>query len=175
MFNKKRDIPRVEVFREYLRDDQNDEQAEEKSGAGEIAPVECHRDGVAAGFTECCRGDLDNPEDKRDFGDLAEDRLFPRLLHFHCLPSLRISSAMSFSRYLRAAFAVRQTLVSKTPRQPAKRTPPAANGAMTWSFMRRAATPTTMSTATARNSSSRNKPTISRQDVRSRFIRRPPA
>jgi hypothetical protein len=62
----------MEFLCKDLRDDQHDKQAEEQGGAGEIAPVERHGDGVAAGLAQRRRGDLDDPEAKGNFGDLAQ-------------------------------------------------------------------------------------------------------
>ena len=48
--------------------------AEKERGAGEIAPIERHGDGVAAGLAQRRGGDLDDPEAEGDFGNLARRR-----------------------------------------------------------------------------------------------------
>src|SRR5204863_6300079 len=58
-----------------LRGDQRDEQAEEQRRSGQIAPIERHRHGIAAGFAERRRGDLDDPEPEGDGRYLAHRRM----------------------------------------------------------------------------------------------------
>jgi len=48
-----------------------DEQRQEKRGAEEVAPIQRHGDGVAAGLAERRRRDLDDPEHQRDFGNFT--------------------------------------------------------------------------------------------------------
>ena len=55
--------------RHDLPDNEHDQQREEYRRADEIAPVQCHRNRVAAGLAERRRGDLDYPEGERDFGN----------------------------------------------------------------------------------------------------------
>jgi len=58
-----------------LRGDQRDEQAEEQRRSGQITPIERHRHGIAAGFAERRRGDLDDPEPEGDGRYLAHRRM----------------------------------------------------------------------------------------------------
>ena len=64
-----------------LRDHQCDQCAEEKSGAGQIAPAECHRYRIAAGLSQRRGGDLDNPEEQGDFRHLAPGTMRHSVMH----------------------------------------------------------------------------------------------
>ena len=55
-----------------LRDDQHDERGEEEGSSSEIAPVQRHRDSIAAGLAKRGGSYLDEPETKGDLWDLAE-------------------------------------------------------------------------------------------------------
>jgi hypothetical protein len=55
-----------------LQADQQHQCGEEQRGPGQIAPVQHHGDGVATGLAESRRRDLDDPEGKRDLGNLVE-------------------------------------------------------------------------------------------------------
>jgi hypothetical protein len=77
------------MFSPNLCDDQHDEQADEESGALKITPAERHGDGVAAGLAQRRRGDLDDPEDEGDFGDLAQRFLFQCVIHWRVRPCCR--------------------------------------------------------------------------------------
>jgi hypothetical protein len=66
----------MKLFRNDLRGHQRDQRNKEQQAAGKIPPVQCHRDGVAAGFAQSRGGDLDDPEDQRDFRHFAQDFVF---------------------------------------------------------------------------------------------------
>ena len=61
----------MKLFRENLPDDEDDEGCEEYRRSDQVAPAEGHRDRVTPGLAECRGGDLDDPEDDGDFGNLA--------------------------------------------------------------------------------------------------------
>ena len=62
-----------------LHHDGSSEDADENKTGERIAQPHRHRYRIAAGFPEGRRKDLDQPEDERDFGDLA---LPQKLIHF---------------------------------------------------------------------------------------------
>jgi hypothetical protein len=62
---------RVEFLGSDLSGDQRNKDCRKDHGADEIAEIQRHRDGVAAGLAERGRGDLDDPEAERDFRDFA--------------------------------------------------------------------------------------------------------
>jgi hypothetical protein len=62
----------MKLLRHDLQADEDYQGSEEESGPGQIAPVERHGDGIAAGFAECRCGDFNNPESERYFGNLVE-------------------------------------------------------------------------------------------------------
>lgn len=71
---------RVETFGEYLRGNQGYQCDAEKHAAGQVAPVQRHRYGVAACFAKRCRQDLDDPKAQRDCRHLGQ-RLFRNVIH----------------------------------------------------------------------------------------------
>src|SRR5664280_2461118 len=62
----------MKALREKLRGHQNDERSEKNCCSGEIAPVQSHGHRVPTSLAERGGGDLDDPEDERDFRDLCE-------------------------------------------------------------------------------------------------------
>jgi hypothetical protein len=71
----------MEFLRRDLRRDQHDQRCQKQQASHQITPVECHGDGVAAGLAEGGGGDLDDPEDKRDFRNLALGMLLADVTH----------------------------------------------------------------------------------------------
>ena len=70
----------MEPFRRDLQDDEDEQQRKKQRRADEIAPIQRHRDGVAAGLAECRRGDFYDPEDKRDLGNFGRVAIY-RIRH----------------------------------------------------------------------------------------------
>ena len=62
----------MKALREDLRGHQYDQRPKKNCRSDEIAPVQRHRDGVAACFTERRGSNLDDPEDESDFGDFCQ-------------------------------------------------------------------------------------------------------
>ena len=71
----------MKFLRRNLQRDKNDKRSEKQGRPGEIAPVQGHRDGIAARLAKRRRGDLDDPEDKRDSGHLARRQRRACLCH----------------------------------------------------------------------------------------------
>jgi hypothetical protein len=71
----------MEFSRDDLRDHQRNQQGEKDECADQIAPIERHGDGIAAGLAERRRRDLDHPERERDLRNLAQHRLARRMSH----------------------------------------------------------------------------------------------
>ena len=72
---------RVKPVGADLGDDKGNEKRGEDGRADEIAKVHGHGDSVAAGLAERGGGDLDDPENERDFRHLAHD-FVGRAVHF---------------------------------------------------------------------------------------------
>ncbi len=66
---------RMKFSRGDLQADQPDQGHQEQRGSGQIAPIEGHGDGIAAGLAQGGCGDLDDPEHQGDFGNLAQGGL----------------------------------------------------------------------------------------------------
>ena len=62
----------MKFFRRNLQADEQHQGCEEQSSPGQIAPVERHGDGIAAGLAQRRCRDFDDPESERDFGNLVE-------------------------------------------------------------------------------------------------------
>jgi len=58
--------------RHDLQADKQRQCGEEERGSGQITPVEGHRDGIAAGLTQRCSCNFNDPESEGYFGDLVE-------------------------------------------------------------------------------------------------------
>jgi hypothetical protein len=79
-----------------LGNDEQNQRGEEQRGAVEIAPVQRHGDGVAAGLAQCRCRDFDDPEDEGDLGNLV--RRFGHLAILfdgETTPARSIDSALS--------------------------------------------------------------------------------
>ena len=63
---------RMEFFRFDLRKDETEKQRRKNDGAQQVAEVQRHGDGVAAGFAERGGGDFDEPKNERDGGNFAQ-------------------------------------------------------------------------------------------------------
>ena len=70
----------MEALGEDLRDNERDQHAAEKRDAGQIAPIQRHRHGVAARLAERRRQNLDDPKAQGDCRYLAQ-RLFRNVIH----------------------------------------------------------------------------------------------
>jgi hypothetical protein len=54
-----------------LPDDERNQQRKENGRSDEVAQIQRHRDGAAEGLSKRCSGDLNDPENERDFGNFA--------------------------------------------------------------------------------------------------------
>ena len=61
----------MELVRGDLDDDQHHQQRKKDRRTDKVTPAQRHGDGIAAGFPQRRRGDLDDPEYERDLGNLA--------------------------------------------------------------------------------------------------------
>src|SRR4051812_26766602 len=61
----------MKPLRPDLENDGADEDPGKDPGPDQVAQIHGHRDRVAAGLAEGCGGDLDDPEEEGDLGDLA--------------------------------------------------------------------------------------------------------
>src|SRR6185437_2493508 len=76
---------RMKALREDLRGHQYDQRPKKNCLSDEVAPVQRHRDGVAACFTERRGSNLDDPEDESDFGDFCQGVAWHLgLVSWHC-------------------------------------------------------------------------------------------
>jgi hypothetical protein len=82
----------LEFLRNNLGDYKQREQSEKEDGPREIAPIQCHRDRVAAGLSKRSRRNLDDPKDERYLGHLSgstRDKIRVVLLrHATAMPAL---------------------------------------------------------------------------------------
>jgi hypothetical protein len=62
---------RLKFLRGDLQVHQGDQQRDKQRRAGKVTPIQRHGHRVAAGFAKRRGGDLDDPENERDFGNLA--------------------------------------------------------------------------------------------------------
>ncbi len=62
----------MKTFGGNLRAHRDDKDDREDCGADEIAEMHRHRNGIAAGFSQCRRGDFDDPEAQRYGRNLAQ-------------------------------------------------------------------------------------------------------
>jgi hypothetical protein len=70
--------PGMECLGGNLRDDRDHKNADEDKAADRVPEIQRHGSGIAAGFAERRREDLDGPEYQRDFRNLAS---FVALIH----------------------------------------------------------------------------------------------